>query len=144
MLKIVKDNIQKNGVSEKKIYIINEEKTIPVNELLKIIKLDGELLFDEEITIFEDGIYQDNKIRIIIEESKNYINVFSADFEEQCGLAYWIVNFQKKEFEKFKSIEEFINEVFIKGLYSGKGISIATGMKKENILDNEKEVELEV
>lgn len=141
MLKIVKENTQKNGVSENNIYIINKEKTIPVNDLLKIIKLDGKILFDEEITIFEDGIYQDNKIRIIIEDSENYVNVFSADFEEQCGLAYWIVNFHKKEFEKFKSIEEFIDDVFIKGFYSNKGISIATGMKKEDILNNQNEVE---
>jgi len=144
VLKIYKINKIKNGANKSKYFLINDEKTIPVDDFLKLIKLDGELIFDEEITIFEDGIYEDNKVRIRIEKNDNGISVFSADFEEQCGLAYCIMRFSNKEFNEFKSLEDLINKVFIKGYYDGRGISIATGLKREDMLNNKKEIELNI
>ena len=141
VFKILKNNTEKNGVNKNQYYLINEERTIPVSDFFKILRLDGELIFDEEITIFEDGIYEDNKIRIRIEKNDSGINVFSADYEEQCGLAYCIMRFSNKEFREFDSIEDFIDKVFIKGYYDSRGISIATGRKKEDAI-KEQEIEL--
>lgn len=122
-------------MKEDNLYTIEKEKIIPILDEYKILKLTGEIIFDEEITINQDDIYVDNRIRITIEKDKFGVNVYSADYQKQCGLGYWTLSFTEKEFEEFGSIDNFINEVFILGTHNDRGTSIATGIMNDETIE---------
>ena len=113
-------------------YKLEKDKIIPIMVDVDFPKLPIENnLFDEEITIDTDGIYIDNRIRLIIHKEKDCIEIYSANFQEQCGLCYWKFDLSYDEYKGFKSINEVINKVFIEGAYRDRGFSIATGMNKD-------------
>lgn len=117
--------------------MIDKEKTIPILDEYKISQLAGEILFDEEIIIFDDDIYIDNRLRITIEKNKFGINIHSVNYQKEWGLGYSVITFTDEEFEKFSSIDDLINEVFILGNYEERGFSVATGIMKNDPIEEE-------
>lgn len=132
------ENIEKNSKQEKDtIFIIEKNKTIPILKEYVTMPSNQKNIFDEEITFKTNSIYIDNKLRIIIEKNENSFNILSAAFEEFAGLSYWEFTLSNEDFKQFSTFEDFINKVFIKGIYNDEGTSIATGLFKENLKEKD-------
>jgi len=122
--------------NKENIYKIEKEKIIPIleSEILLPIKNN---IFDEEITINVDGIYIDNRIRLVINKKQHYISVYSASFQDAGGLCYWQFDIPNSEYMKFRTINDFVQSVFVDGCYNDIGISIATGKHKSEFIDKD-------
>lgn len=128
-----------DSLSKHNIYIISKDKTIPMIKEYKENLPCKNKIFDEEIIINTDGIYVDNRIHITIFQEREYLFVYSIAFEETSNcLCYSNFTLSKNEFREFKSIEEFIDKVFIKGeKFMDRGVGVATGLTKENFKDKD-------
>ena len=66
------------------IYRIEKQKTIPINQKeIYFPKNDGNIIFNEEITLLGDnvdGIYDNNRLRLIIHKDKDLIDIFVASY----------------------------------------------------------------
>lgn len=124
------------STDDRNVYHIEKDKTIPILES-EIELPTKNNIFDEEITINVDGIYIDNRIRLVINKKQDYISIYTASFEEQGGLCYWQFDLSNEEYMKFKTINDFINAVFIEGCYNDFGVSVATGKHKEDFADKD-------
>ncbi len=118
---------------KKDIFKIEKEKNIPISDKEIMFSFDkGSILFDEEITINVDSIYEDNRVRLIIHKEEDTIDIFRAAFEKKVGLCYWNFLITENEYSKYSNIHDFVKKVLIDGEYSDLGISVATGMNKNN------------
>lgn len=64
------------------VYKIEKEKTIPISEKeITFSFKKGTILFDEEITINVDGIYDNNRLRLIIHKEVDTIDIFISAYE---------------------------------------------------------------
>ena len=92
----------------------------------------GTVLFDEEIVINTDGIYDNNRLRLIIHKEVDTIDVFISAYEGKAGRCYRNFLITEEEYSKYSDIQEFVKKVLIDGEYDDLGISVATGLDKNN------------
>ena len=124
--------------STKDIYKIQRDKIIPIlKDYISNLPTENNV-FDEEI-IFNNsnGIYVDNRIRVIIHQEKDFFVMYDASFQKNGGLCYGEISLTKEEFKKFDTIENFIQKVYVEGCYSDIGVSVATGKTKEDFIDKD-------
>lgn len=133
------------------IYRIEKQKTIPINQKeIYFPTNDGNIIFNEEITLLDDdskGIYDNNRIRLIIHKDKNLIDIFSASYEQDSGLGYWSFGISLEEYSKFTDMHDLVNQIFIEGIYIDRGISMATGITEKeatNLLKQQDEYCLDI
>lgn len=133
------------------IYRIEKQKTIPINQKeIYFPTNDGNIIFNEEITLLGDdanGIYDNNRIRLIIHKDKNLIDIFSASYEQDSGLGYWSFGISLEEYSKFTDMNDLVNQIFIEGIYIDRGISMATGITEKeatNLLKQQDEYCLDI
>lgn len=129
--------MKKNNYIKNDIYKVESNKTIPILEPFKSELPSENNLFDEEITISTNGLYDDNRIRIIIYQEDDIINIFTASFEGELGLCHAGFSITKEEYEKFPSICKFIEKAFIEGVYSEYGASMTTHLSKEKFQEKD-------
>lgn len=126
----VLDNIEK---SQANVFKIEKEKTIPViDEEINFSLSKGTVLFDEEITINTEEIYDNNRLRLIIHKEVDTINVFISAYEGKAGRCYRNFLITKEEYSKYSNIQEFVKKGLIDGEYNDLGISVATGVDINN------------
>ena len=117
------------------IYRIEKQKTIPINQKeIYFPTNDENIIFNEEITLLgnnANGIYDNNRIRLIIHKDKDLIDIFSASYEQDAGLCYWSFGISSEEYSKFTNMNDLIKQIFIEGIYIDKGVSIATGITEK-------------
>lgn len=128
------DNIEKSQNKEiANVFKVEKEKTIPVMDEEISFSLDkGTVLFDEEIVINTDGIYDNNRLRLIIHKEVDTIDVFISAYEGKAGRCYRNFLITEEEYSKYSDIQEFVKKVLIDGEYDDLGISVATGLDKNN------------
>ncbi len=121
------------------IYRIEKQKTIPINRKeIYFPKNDGNIIFNEEITLLGDdldGIYDNNRLRLIIHKDKDLVHIFIASYEQDSGLGYWSFSLSLEEYAKFTNMNDLIKQIFIEGIYVDRGVSMATGIKEKEATD---------
>lgn len=65
-----------------KVFIIVENKTIPINKKEIYFSTREGILFDNEIIINVDGIYNNNRLRLIIHEEEDIVDIFTASYQK--------------------------------------------------------------
>lgn len=128
------DNIEKSQNKEiANVFKVEKEKTIPVMDEEISFSLDkGTVLFDEEIVINTDGIYDNNRLRLIIHKEIDTIDVFISAYEGKAGRCYRNFLITEEEYSKYSDIQEFVKKGLIDGEYDDLGISVATGLDINN------------
>ena len=121
------------------IYRIEKQKTIPINRKeIYFPKNDGNIIFNEEISLLGDdldGIYDNNRLRLIIHKDKDLVHIFIASYEQDSGLGYWSFSLSLEEYAKFTNMNDLIKQIFIEGIYVDRGVSMATGIKEKEATD---------
>lgn len=128
------DNIEKSQNKEiANVFKVEKEKTIPVrNEEISFSLDKGTVLFDEEIIINTDGIYDNNRLRLIIHKEVDTIDIFISAYEGKAGRCYRNFLIAEEEYLKYPTIQEFVKKGLIDGEYNDLGISVATGLDINN------------
>ncbi len=100
------------------------DKTIPTNIDKDYVIPKNNVIFDEEIQIKEQGIYINNRVRVIIQDLNTHYGITAFDYEYSGG---WCALYQEIGKDKVKDIIDLINKDFIEGKFVDYGTSVATG-----------------
>ena len=130
-----------------KVFIIVENKTIPINKKEIYFSTREGILFDNEIIINVDGIYNNNRLRLVIHEEEDIVDIFTASYQKRAGLCYHNFVLMKDEYSDFQDINDFVKKVLIEGQYMDRGVNMIMGISKtkaNNLLKEDEEYIIEI
>lgn len=115
------------------------DKTIPTN-LDKAYSIPKDnVIFDEEIQIKEQGIYINNRVRVVVQDLGSHYGVTSFDYEKCSG---WCALYQEISKDNAKDVIDLINKDFIEGRFVDYGVSVATGKFPEDYEQSNDELDI--
>lgn len=116
---------------DSKVFIIAENKTIPINKKEINFSTREGVLFDNEIIVNVDDIYTNNRLRLIIHKEEDIVDIFTASYQKKAGLCYHNFVLMKDEYSNFQDMNDFVKKVLIEGQYMDRGINMIMGISKK-------------
>lgn len=129
------------------VFVIVDNKTIPINKKEIYFSTKEGILFDNEIIINVDGIYDNNRLRLIIHEEEDIVDIFTASYQKRAGLCYHNFTLMKDEYSDFQDINDFVKKVLIEGQYMERGINMIMSISKtkaNNLLKEDEEYIIDI
>lgn len=140
------ENIEQSQNKEKTtFYTISKTKTIPIPKEAMTSISKEKILFDDEIVINVDNIYENNRVRLIIYETENDAEILVASYQKNVGLCYHSILMMKDEYSHFSDINKCIRDILIEGKYMERGDGISTDIaNKSNYLKENDDYNIDI